>query len=398
VGSLDKAVTGGIDNNGPMTITGSTISGNSTKGPSASGGSIGGGIFNANSLTMNNCTVSGNRTDLNSGRGGGIYNNGGVTMTLTNCTITGNAATNLNFENGQGVHTSGTANIRNTIIAGNSTNGPDVSGNFNSPSFNIVGSADGGSSGFTNGVSGNQVGTTGSPIDPMLAALASNGGPTQTHRLIIGSPALDAGDNTVATNAGLTTDQRGLPRIADGPNADTTATVDTGAFELQLQMEDIADRATNEDTTLTFSFNIGDTTLINATATATSNNQTLVPDANVIVTGTGSSIRTLQITPTANLSGTATITVNVNDGTLNMTDSFVLTVNPVNDAPTLAPIGNLILSEDASAQTVNLSGITAGVGESQALTVNATSSNPALIPHPSVDYFSPNSTGSGSER
>ena len=43
---------------------------------------------------------------------------------------------------------------------------------------------------------GNLIGDATSPIDPMLAALANNGGPTQTHRLLPGSPAINAGDPT----------------------------------------------------------------------------------------------------------------------------------------------------------------------------------------------------------
>jgi len=56
----------------------------------------------------------------------------------------------------------------------------------------------------------------------MLAPLADNGGPTLTHALLAGSPAIDAGDNFFA----LPTDQRGVARIA-GPQTDI------GAFELE---------------------------------------------------------------------------------------------------------------------------------------------------------------------
>jgi hypothetical protein len=59
---------------------------------------------------------------------------------------------------------------------------------------------------------------------PMLLPLADNGGPTRTHALAAGSPAIDAGNNL----AGLVTDQRGSPfvRVAG-------AAPDIGAFELQ---------------------------------------------------------------------------------------------------------------------------------------------------------------------
>ena len=71
------------------------------------------------------------------------------------------------------------------------------------------------------------------------------------------------------------------------------------------------------------------------------------------------------------------------------------TVNQPNQAPTLDPLLNLTLNENAGAQTVNLSGISSGAAnENQTLTITASSSNPGLIPAPAVTYTSPNSTGS----
>src|SRR5205807_1422838 len=75
--------------------------------------------------------------------------------------------------------------------------------------------------------------------------------------------------------------------------------------------------------------------------------------------------------------------------------TFTVTVNAVNDAPTLDAIPNpAAINEDAGLQTVSLSGISAGGGESQTLTVSAVSNNTALIPNPTVSYTSPNATGS----
>ncbi len=66
----------------------------------------------------------------------------------------------------------------------------------------------------------------------------------------------------------------------------------------------------------------------------------------------------------------------------------------VNQQPTLNPMSNLMLDEDAGLQTVNLTGISSGASnEVQVLTVTASSSNPGLIPNPTVSYASPNSTG-----
>ena len=77
-----------------------------------------------------------------------------------------------------------------------------------------------------------------------------------------------------------------------------------------------------------------------------------------------------------------------------MTRAFTVTVNPLNDAPTLSPISDLVINEDAGTRTVNLSGITSGAAnENQTLLVSATSSNPSLIPNPAVSYANPKTTG-----
>ncbi|HLP77369.1 MAG TPA: tandem-95 repeat protein [Candidatus Paceibacterota bacterium] len=129
--------------------------------------------------------------------------------------------------------------------------------------------------------------------------------------------------------------------------------------------------------------------------TASSSNTGLVPNPTVSYSSPGST-GTLTFTPVANASGSATITVVVNDGGASnntVTRTFVVTVNPVNDLPTLNPIGNLTLAPGAGLQTVSLSGIGSGANESQALSVTASSSNPGLIPNPTVAYSPPNSTG-----
>src|SRR5262249_6289457 len=75
-------------------------------------------------------------------------------------------------------------------------------------------------------------------------------------------------------------------------------------------------------------------------------------------------------------------------------DSFVMTVIPPNTPPTLDPIASLTLDEDSPPVVVNLTGITAGAPyENQALFITAVSSTPGLIPHPTVNYVSPNTTG-----
>lgn len=223
---------GGIYNvaGGMVTVIGSLLSSNS--------GKEGGAIFNSQAaVIVINSTLSGN-SNIGSGRGGGaIFNNGnGSTVTLTNCTVSGNSGK----DSGGGIFnaSNGTLNVKNTIIALNSatTSGPDVSGNFNSQGYNLVGKAEG-STGFTIGVNNDLVGSIATPINPILGPLTNNGGPTQTMALLLGSPALDRGSAANDfTGISITTDQRGQPRPADLPNVQNAAGgngSDIGAFEAQ---------------------------------------------------------------------------------------------------------------------------------------------------------------------
>ena len=112
----------------------------------------------------------------------------------------------------------------------------------------------------------------------------------------------------------------------------------------------------------------------------------------------------MAFTPLANQSGTATITVTVEDAGLDndlartgdnatFSRTFDVVVSPVNDAPTLDSLDNLTIDEDSAAQTVNLAGITAGADEVQALKLTATSDNTGLVLDPTVSYTSANPTG-----
>jgi subtilisin-like proprotein convertase family protein len=106
---------------------------------------------------------------------------------------------------------------------------------------------------------------------------------------------------------------------------------------------------------------------------------------------------TLRYTPTVDLNGTDTFTYTISDSVLTATATVTVVIVPVNDLPTLDAIGDFILDEDAGPQTVTLTGIGSGaVNEPQTLTVTAQSSNVALIPHPTIAYTSPETTGTAS--
>lgn len=243
---------GGIDSelNGSTSLTDCTISNNTS-------GFGGGGFLVGGSHTWERVTVSGNLAHQRSGgihctssavlnlinstlsgntagsTGGGLYA-WQSTVTISNSTVAGNQASNATSttHGGGGLsHDEASISVRNSIVAGNTDPGNyahhDVSGTFNSLGYNLIG-VNTGSSSFVDGVNGNIVGTAASPVDPDLGPLADNGGATQTHALLEGSPAIDAipeGGN--GYNSAPAADQRQMARPEGGG-------VDIGAFEYTL--------------------------------------------------------------------------------------------------------------------------------------------------------------------
>ena len=218
--SGDAAFGGGIATlTGSVNLTSSTLSDNSTSGDDAFGGGIG---ASAGSVSLANSTLSGNSTSGDDADGGGIRAGFG-SVSLTSSTLSGNAAA---MGVGGGVSVRNTiANssftIANSIVAGNTDNGtaPDLRPDPDSTltiNNSLIGVAD-----LNIGGTGNLIGSLAAPIDPLLGPLADNSGPTETHALLVGSPAIDAGDDGVTQ----TEDQRGLARNVNG--------VDIGAFERQ---------------------------------------------------------------------------------------------------------------------------------------------------------------------
>ena len=233
-GNSTDGTGGGIcaDANATLTIDSSTLSGNYA-------GDYGGSIANSGTLTINNSTLSGNRGEFT---GGAILNgfNGGASLTVSNSTLSGNT-TQLH---GGGIFNEGQSAISNSTLSGNSGMtagaifnrlatldidstilnigelGPNIlndSGTVTSHGYNLS-SDDGG--GVLNGP-GDQINT-----NPLLGPLQNNGGPTFTHQLLLGSPAIDAGDPKFAPPPFY--DQRGnnFWRVRNGR-------IDMGSFEVQ---------------------------------------------------------------------------------------------------------------------------------------------------------------------
>jgi predicted outer membrane repeat protein len=197
-GNSAKTSGGGIS--GGATVENSTISGNSA-------GMSGGGIYG--SPTVGNSTISGNSAGTS---GGGIYNNSSLDVTLS--TITGNSA-----PSGGGIYNVGSVEVSNTILNAGAS-GENIfndGGTVTSDGYNLS-SDDGG--GYLTGP-GDQINT-----DPLLGLLQNNGGPTFTHALLPGSPAIDAGDPNFTPPP--FNDQRGcsFDRVFNGR-------IDIGSFEMQ---------------------------------------------------------------------------------------------------------------------------------------------------------------------
>jgi CSLREA domain-containing protein len=218
-GNIDLGISGaGISNSGSLTLSNSAVTGNTT----ASGDGAGiNSSSSSSSLVISNTTISGNSTNF--GWGGGCFCRGSVS--LVGVTISDNFA-----DVGGGVfQSSGGLSIANTIVAGNRarTASRDTLGAYASKGYNLIGDGQSNTTGF--GAPGDQLGTSSAPVNAKLGTLAANGGRTQTHELLSGSPAIDKGTCSRATPV----DQRGVLRydFLDIPNADGGC--DIGAYELE---------------------------------------------------------------------------------------------------------------------------------------------------------------------
>jgi hypothetical protein len=207
---------GAIDNkDGMLTVTNSTFSGNSI-GVNGEGG---GAISNSGTLNVTNSTFSGNIA--HGVFGGGAISDSGVMVTVTNSTFTDNTS-----PTGGAIFTIGAVSVVNSILA-NSAQGGNCSATvtFQGSTYNGTISDgghnidDGTTCGFTGSGCSSTGGTSFCNTSPLLdpSGLVSNGGPTQTIALELGSPAINAGDKTVCAAPPVNDlDQRGFLRPGVG--------------------------------------------------------------------------------------------------------------------------------------------------------------------------------------
>jgi hypothetical protein len=258
----------GIANLGALTVLSSAIVSNVTYGAGLGSGAKGGGIYNNYYTWIENSTLSGNIASGGVGSAGGGLYNAGYQAFVYYSTVASNTA----GAQGGGLYNVGggsVIDVEDSIVA-NNTGGlsPDVNGPFPYGSFSLIGQADG-STGLTNGVNWNQVGSSAVPLDAKLGPLRDNGGPTPTHALLPGSPAIDHAISIYSTY----TDQRGAPRsfidipsATNGPSSDLS---DVGAFELGSPILNIQRLTSNA--VLSWPFYYGDFTLQSVTNVTASN-------------------------------------------------------------------------------------------------------------------------------
>jgi hypothetical protein len=195
---------------GEITIENSAITGNRAFATTFADGA---GVHNEHGeMKIFQSTISGNRCENDTGdlvgSGGGIHNNNGGKITVRHATIAFNAA-----REGGGFQAFTEVDVSHTLLLGNTDDQSRPSCGFQSDSLPTI--ADGGGNFVDEDTTCPAGFTVSSEIN--LGALADNGGPTQTHALVLGSAAIDA-----AGNCGDLTDQRGVPR---------TVPCDAGAFE-----------------------------------------------------------------------------------------------------------------------------------------------------------------------
>ena len=214
----DREIYGGINNEGLLSISNSTISGNQV-------GGSGGAILNRNGKTvnLNNVTIFGNKADADGngvGEGGGICNDDA----MEDPNFPGDSAY-VGICTGELVDQNDPAVVKmsNTILAGNldPTSNPDCYGTIDSLGHNLIQNVSAGCN-----IIGDNTGNI-EAEDPALFPLADNGGNTWTHALAMDSPAVDAGENSTCEPD----DQREYTRpLPEGGRCDI------GAYELGPQI------------------------------------------------------------------------------------------------------------------------------------------------------------------
>ncbi|HUR21908.1 MAG TPA: MBG domain-containing protein, partial [Vicinamibacterales bacterium] len=213
---------------------------------------------------------------------------------------------------------------------------------------------------------------TGGSSNPALAPINQIVfGGSAGNRTALVTPAPDAHGTSVIT---LT--------VSDGTNSASTSFVLTVHPRPDFPtISSVADQVINEDGTLgplavlVSSVDLDPQIL---TLSGGSSNPSLLPTNRIVFGGTGSN-RTVTLAPVANASGTSVVTLAVSDGTNSASTSFLVTVNPVNDAPLIGSVGDQVINEDGFAGPLFFL-VSDLETPAASLVLSASSSNPVLMP------------------
>lgn len=378
-------------------------------GWSGGGAGMGGAVFNhTGTLTITNCTFTQNAaaggtspdiTTNGQGLGGALFNLNGSVL-IVSSTLAGNSASGGNINHGGNAYSlalhgkgvqdapgTATLTIENSILAdatGDSNVTVAQGGHpFDSPTGTSVSSLTTDSvSIIEGGINNSGASVTGTPVtaDPMLAALANNGGPTQTMQPNGGSNAIDNGNNAAANLP--VRDQRGVARIKGG-------TVDVGSVETGANVAPVITAplsliiAQNTAHTFSATLSIADDAAwgaaLQVTLTATQGTATLAQitglsfsagdgtaDAAMTFTGTldaiNAALNGAQFTPATGYLGAASLQLDVNDqgntgagGALTDSETVAFDVQAPNQAPVIAAPATASTPPDTARVFTNIS-------------------------------------------
>ena len=165
----------------------------------------------------------------------------------------------------------------------------------------------------------------------------------------------------------------------------TAASITVGANRSPVISTSQTAVSTPEDVTRGISVSISDTeTAVGSLLlSATSSNQTLLPNGNITQVGSTAATSGFVLQPAANASGVALITVSVNDGLQTRTTTFTFTVNAVNDAPVIATSNTVIAFDEDGSTTITVT-ISDTETPSASLLITATSGDQSLIPDANI--------------